>query len=103
MGSAQLQSLLETIVPNVYNQPPASVRMVYPCIRFQRDGSDKEHADNTMYRRVRRYQLTFISEDPDNEDLLDLIEALPMCSADRSYVADNLNHDVFTIFFEEEE
>lgn len=103
MGSVQLQSLLETIVPNVYFNPPSTISMQYPCIRFQKDGSLKQHADNTQYRRSQRYQLTFISRDPDDREYLDLIEALPMCTDDRSYVADNLNHDVFTIFFEEEE
>lgn len=102
MGSAQLQSLLEDIVPNVYFDPPSGVQMQYPCIRFQRDGSDKEYADNTNYRRTRRYQLTFIARDPDEEGILDEIESLPYCSADRSYKADNLNHDVFIIYFEEE-
>lgn len=103
MGSAQLQSLLETIVPNVYFNPPSGVRMEYPCIRFQRDGDLKQHADNGAYRLSDRYQLTFISEDPDEDVILKMIKSLPMCSSDRSYVADNLSHDVFTIFFEEEE
>jgi hypothetical protein len=39
-----------------------------------------------------------ITRNPD-ESAFDAIVALPMCVHERFYVADNLNHDVFNIYF----
>jgi len=95
---AQLQSILELIVDNVYFQPPPNVQMVYPAIVYQRAGNDVAFADNEPYQLTRQYQLTMISRNPD-ESAFDTIASLPMCTHERFYVADNLNHDVFNIYF----
>lgn len=94
----QLQSELETILAHVYFQPPANAEMVYPCIRYERDRQYVEFADNKPYCLTRQYQLTIISRDPD-EATFAAISRLPMCVHERFYAADNLNHDVFKIYF----
>lgn len=100
MGQRQeLQSLLETIAPNVYFQPPANVQMAYPCIVYQRDDLDTKHANNKVYASKQRYQVTYIDREPDTEDVIDKIAALPMCEYQRFFVAENLNHDVFSLYF----
>lgn len=93
-----LQEILELIVPNVYFQPPPDLQMVYPAIRYERARADTAYADNTPYRSTKQYQLILISLSPDNPAFESLI-SLPMCSHERFYVADNLNHDVFNIYF----
>jgi len=95
-----LQSLLEGILgsPNVYFQPPNNVQMAYPSIVYQRDQLAEHHADNQSYRRQTRYQVTVIDRDPDS-GIPDKIAGLPLCSFERFFVADNLNHDVFNLFF----
>jgi len=72
--------------------------MQYPCIVYQRDTADSRFAGNKLYRYTKRYRVTFISRDPD-DDVPDKIAALPLCSFDRSFVADNLHHDVFRLYF----
>jgi hypothetical protein len=94
----QLQSILESIVANVYFQPPSNVQMEYPAIVYERAPADSTFADNEPYSVTKQYQLTMITRDPD-EAAFDTIAALSMCTHERFYVADNLNHDVFTIFF----
>lgn len=94
----QLQSILELIVANVYFQPPTNVQMVYPAIVYERGRADTAFADNGPYRFTKQYQLTLISRDPD-QSALDIIASLEMCTHERFYVADNLNHDVFNIYF----
>lgn len=94
----QLHELLEQITSTVYFQPPANVSLTYPCIIYKRDSARTEFADNTPYARKKRYQVTVIDKDPDS-DLPDKVAALPMCLFDRFYTADNLNHDVFNLFF----
>lgn len=94
----QLQSTLEQIAPKVYFQPPNNIALEYPCIVYSRSGSELEHADNALYRQTKQYSVTVIDRNPDSE-LPDKVEALQMCSFDRWYAADNLNHYVFTLFF----
>ena len=94
----ELQSLLETLTEHVYFQPPPASQMQYPCIVYSRDGVLARHADNELYRHAKRYQVTVIDRDPDTE-LADTVEALPFCSFQRYFAADDLNHYVFNLFF----
>lgn len=96
----QLQTLLEETLgsSNVYFQPPENLQIQYPCIVYSRDGEDNKFADNAKYKQKWRWMLTVIDLDPDS-DILDRVSNLPMCTFDRWYPADNLNHNVFTIYF----
>jgi hypothetical protein len=96
----QLQALLESILGSdaVYFQAPSSELMVYPCIVYNRDRTETEFAGNNPYRFTKRYQVTVIDEDPDST-IPDRVGALPMCTHDRTFVVDNLNHYVFTLYF----
>lgn len=96
----KLQAVLETLLgsSNVYFQPPASLRMQYPCIVYSRDRMDMEYANNGTYARKMGYQVTYIDRHPDST-IPDKILDLPLCKHDRFFTADNLNHDVFTLFF----
>lgn len=94
----ELQTILEGITPHVYFQPPVNLQMSYPCIRYERDGSGNQRADNLPYRTAKRYQITVIDRNPDS-NLPDQVENLQFCEFDRWFAADNLNHWVFTLFF----
>lgn len=96
----ELQTLLEGVLgsSNVYFQPPSNVQMQYPCIVYQRDNAITKFADNGPYRYTKRYQVTVISRDPDS-DVPDKVAELRMCTFNRFFVADNLNHDVFELYF----
>ena len=96
----ELQQLLEGLFgsPNVYFQPPANIEMVYPCIVYHRDSARTQFAGNSPYRYTQRYQVTVIDRDPENEVLVK-IAALPMSTFNRFFMADNLNHDVFNLYF----
>lgn len=101
MGSRiELQALLGLILgtDNVYFQPPPTVQMNYPCIVYRRDLTKVNWAENKPYKHVIRYQVTVIDRDPDSI-IPAKIAALPMCIFERFYTADNLNHDVYKLFF----
>jgi hypothetical protein len=101
MGKSRLdlQTLLETMgTPNVYFQPPTNVKMVYPAIVYNRDYAKSEFADNSPYSNTKRYQVTVIDQDPDSV-IPDKIELLPLCLFLRFFVADDLNHYVFSLYF----
>lgn len=84
---------------NVYFQPPASLKMVYPCIRYNRATADAKFANNGLYLYTQRYQVTLISRDPDASAVFQKILSLPLTAFDRSFAGDNLNHDVFNLYF----
>lgn len=96
----ELQSLLEGLLGsrNVYFQPPESVKLKYPAIVYSRDSIVNDHADDGVYKQSLEYSITVIDADPDSE-LPMKISRLPMCRHDRHYRADNLNHNVFTLYF----
>lgn len=96
----ELQNLLTEILgtDQVYFQPPPTVSMVYPCIVYRRDYELMRFADDKPYSHKKRYQVTVIDQDPDSI-IPDKIAELPLCTYDRFYTAENLNHDVFKLFF----
>lgn len=101
MGSRlKLQELLEKLLEskNVYYQPPESKKMEYPAIKYSVDDIDKKSADDTAYLLNKRYELIVISKKPDHP-VIDKLLQLPMCSFNRHYEADNLNHDVLTLYY----
>lgn len=97
----QLQQLLEEVAGEtheVYFQPPANLVMTYPCIVYKRDGVDTKFADDKPYSVVKRYMVTVIDRSPDSP-ILDRVLLLPQCTHSRSFTVDNLNHDVFILYF----
>lgn len=101
MGSRlQLQTLLEGLLGsgNVYFQPPSSVLMRYPAIVYNRDYTATQYAENKPYKNTKRYMLTVIDRDPDSE-VPDKIGKLSTCLFVRHFTAENLNHDIFNVYF----
>lgn len=91
-----LKSLSENL--NVYYQPPESLKMVYPAIRYSRKRVDNDFADNNVYQQQYAYEVIVIDKNPDSE-IFDKVSKLPTCKVDRFYAADNLNHFVCTIYY----
>lgn len=94
----QLHEILLGIVPNVYFQPPASKALTYPCIVYNRSSVKSEFANDKMYNHKIRYQVKLIDPDPDSVFLTKML-TVPLCSFDRHYTSDNLNHDVFNVYY----
>ena len=96
----QLHSKLCDILgsDHVYYQPPSSIRMSYPCIVYELDMIDGPRADDTLYLQQRRYAVKYISRDPDNK-VIDAFLEIPYCVFDRRFVAENLYHDCFDLYF----
>lgn len=94
----QLHQLLKAITPNVYFTPDSNVKMSYPCIVYQRDAAETTHADNDVYSYMKRYQITVIDRNSDS-DIPDKVAHLPRTRFDRFFASEQLNHDIFNIFF----
>lgn len=92
--------LVELLGSNhVYFQPPGTVKMQYPCIRYTRDRGQHVRADNKTYIYRQAYQLIYIDPNPVNDMNERLIEHFSEITYVRNYQADNLNHDVFTLYY----
>ena len=83
---------------HVYFDPPMDLKMKYPAIRYKRKKIGKVYANNTAYMYRTPYEIIMIDRNPDNE-YIEKILALPYCEHDRHYAANNLHHDVFTIYY----
>lgn len=97
----KLCSILGITEPNgdthVYFQPPESVSMKYPAIRYSLDNIDTESANNKIYKKNPGYKVILIDKNPDSKYVEDILQ-IPYCSFLSSYQADNLNHFVFKIY-----
>ena len=95
-----LQNVLEELLGsrNVYYQPPESLKMNYPAIVYARKTIDNSYANNSVYKQNYAYEITVIDKNPDSE-IVNRISKLPTCRFDRHFKSDNLNHDVFTLYY----
>lgn len=100
MNRETLQVLLEHIAgsDHVYFQPPENIKMSYPAIVYSRNRIDNTFADNSVYKQDCSYTVTVIDKDSDS-DIVKKVSLLPMCRHDRHYKSDNLNHDIFTLYY----
>lgn len=96
----KLQEILQNVMGSnkVYFSPPESVKITYPCIIYDEVGSDTHYADDRHYVFKRQYDVKIIDQTPSSAYPSLLIDALPNCSHDRTYIADGLVHYQFTIF-----
>ena len=83
---------------SVYFQPPATLRMTFPCIRYSLERLDGVNADNGTYLTQKGYNVVYISRNPDSP-VPERLRMLPMSRFIRYYAADNLHHWVFTIYY----
>ncbi len=83
---------------NVYFQPPASIHMEYPAVVYSLSDILVTPANNAPYWKKKAYEIILIDKNPDNT-FVDAISDLPYCRFVRPYVADNLNHYVFHLYY----
>lgn len=83
---------------NVYFQPPATVKMKYPCIVYQINRPYDERADNNIYVDRLRWSVTLITRNATPPEF-DRLRYVQNCVFDRHYVADNLHHYSFDLFY----
>ncbi len=92
------EAIKEEAKKHVYFQPPESLKLSYPCIVYERESADTKWADDKTYLFKKRYTVTVIDPNPDST-IIDAVAKLPLCRYDRHFTSDNLNHDVFKIYY----
>lgn len=97
-----LQEKLEEILGSnhVYFQPPEDIRLVYPCIIYERSGINAPYADNDNYYYLFEYDVMYISQNPDTNDfIMRMLKEFRHCRYERHFVSDNLNHETFVLYY----
>lgn len=96
----ELQTKLEELLSSrhVYYQPPESLKMEYPAIKYSKSKIESRHANDKKYSKFTRYEIIVIDRKPDNPIIQKILE-MPYSSYDRYYAAENLNHDVINLYF----
>lgn len=96
----EFHNLLENItgLKNIYFQPPSTLKMRYPCIRYTRDTIDNKSADCMVYKQNVIYEVTVIDPNPDSA-IVDAISKMVNARHIRTYATEGLNHDVFQIYY----
>lgn len=96
----ELQSKFEDMLGSdqVYYKAPENIKMTYPAIVYKKSKIDVRRANNKVYLKRNRYEITVIDRRPDNP-VIDKILELPYSSYDRTYVSDNLHHDSITLYW----
>lgn len=93
-----LSDILHQFCDNVYYQPPTGHQITYPCIIYDLEKPDVTFADNAPYAIYDQYTIKYITRDPD-DDTRNQIIMMKHCSADRFYMADNLYHYLFRVYW----
>lgn len=81
---------------NAYFQPPASLKLKYPCLIYLLSGNGELIADDDIYHLKKEYQVIVVDRDPDSA-IADRFIFNRRFKFQRSYQSDGLNHFVFTI------
>ena len=95
--SAKLHAILGT--QNVYFQPPSDTAMEYPCFVYHLEELDVKYADNGVYLILDKYCVKYITDDPDDNKAAEMLSEFKHCKFDRPYVADNLHHFVYNLYY----
>lgn len=94
-----LHRKLKTLFDNVYFQPPGHERINYPCVIYKRAAGNMKYANNQTYFFKQQYELTIITKDPDDPRVEQILYEFPMIQRNRHFQNDNLNHDVFLLYW----
>lgn len=94
---AELEAILGS--KNVYFQPPDNYHMKYPCIVYRLENERTAYANDKHYVKHKRYEVTYITNDPTSEVCFRIHDDLEYCYWDRRFVTDNMYHNVYTVFY----
>lgn len=98
----ELQSELTNLLgsDHVYFQPPESIRLQYPCFIYERSSGYAQDADDLKYNKYFRYELMYITKEPDTNDFVNrILDTFMYCTYTRHFVSENLNHEVFDLYY----
>ena len=96
----QLHKALKDLgILNVYFQPPENVKLKFPCIVYKFTKFETEHADDNPYAIKKKYNILYITKDPDDNKPEEIAWAFSTISHINTYVSDTLYHHSYDLYF----
>lgn len=95
----ELHSELLKITPNVSFQPPSGIKLVYPCIVYNKSGKNNLYADDELYLSNQEYQITVIDRNPDSTIADSIEQHFEYATITQYYTVDNLNHTTLNLTY----
>lgn len=85
----------------VYYNPSTSIRMSYPCFRFNENNTYSIRADNKNYLNTRRWTIIYITSNEEEVEVVinKMLGYFSMCNNETVYKSDNLVHIVFNLYY----
>ena len=85
--------------PNVYFQPPESVKLTYPCVICSYDDTLSIYADDKCYQKFHIYRLLVVDKNPDSKFPGLITDHFSYASPGRPYISDGLYHFPITLHY----
>lgn len=95
----ELHAELLKFIPNVYFQPPSNIKMVYPCIVYNKTGRNRHFGNDVIYMSQQGYRITVIESNPDSEVAINIEEHFKHCGIEQHFTRDNLNHTTLLLYY----
>lgn len=89
---------MRDLAPKVWFKRPPNNKMSYPCILYRPGKPATKRADNRLYMYKEGYNVIYISQEPNETIMKQMLETFEHCSFDREYESDNLYHYSFTLY-----
>lgn len=98
-----LQSTLDKVlgigVGHVYFNPPEDLILKRPCIVYNRSNPDIKYADNKIYFYTTAYDVTYITDDPEDSVVDKELIKIPYCRPGRPFPSGNAYNYPYTIYY----
>lgn len=85
----------------VFFQSPSNHKLKYPAIVYSIDDADTKFADSVPYFMRPRYQISYLTLDPDDEKIEKIImsQELQRIRLINHFVSDNIHHYIFRVYY----
>ena len=94
-----LQETLLEMAPKAWYKRPPDNKMTYPCFLYRLSRPNTKRADNKVYAYTPSYNVIYISKEPGDLIVRQMIERFEHCTFDREYQADGLFHYSFVLYW----
>lgn len=94
------EKLLEFFGENkVYFQPPEKFKMSYPCVIYSLSDLSSINADNKTYLVNDRYRITYVTNNPDDQKIKDVLFFFDKIRFVTSFISDRLYHYEYELYY----
>lgn len=84
---------------DVFFQPPENIKIPNRAIIYQLTDAVQRKANNKLYNKVDRYQVLFITPNPDDRLWETILEEFEIANFERHYKYENLNYYSISIYY----